>query len=100
MNWPALQVKKLAAGLLLFLLAVILLLLFFFGLIVGTQGGSRWVLARAADQLNSLPGQQLTLGETTGTLARGLQLRQVRYGIRWRYCPAGLRYQRSYQRIP
>lgn len=72
-------IRKVAARTLLGIAGLVLLTLVLSGLILATEPGSRWVLARVAEQVNRLPGQQLSFGPVAGTLLGELQLQEVRY---------------------
>ncbi len=79
MKLPLRQIRKAAVSLLLSLLGLVLLVLVSVSLILSTQGGSRWALARIVEQLNGLPGHQFSLGQATGTLTGQLHLQDVQY---------------------
>ena len=65
-------------------------------LVLSTETGTGWALSQLLGQVNSLPGQRVTVASTEGTLVSGLQLKNVDFqsnaahvsveqvGISWR----------------
>jgi translocation and assembly module TamB len=71
--------RRLAVILALGLLGLFLLLAGVVTLVLSTETGTDWALSQLLNQVNGIPGQQVTTASTDGTLASGLDLSRLEY---------------------
>ncbi|MBT8146681.1 MAG: hypothetical protein KJN90_07490, partial [Gammaproteobacteria bacterium] len=71
--------RRIAAILAAGLLGLALLLSGGLTLVLSTEAGTGWILSRLLEQVNQIPGQQITIDDTEGTLTSALQLNNIDY---------------------